>query len=196
MRHSGFWQLTARIVGLVWLLGVMAVRGQAPAPTEDMNHPQGTNAGIFGFTANCASCHDSGRAGAPDRYSLNRRTPEDVLAKMSSGAHIQHAQTLTEFQKRVIAVYLGGRPLGSAATGDASTMKNVCSVTGAFRPFSRSEWNGWGVDSANTRFQADPGLSEGDIPKLTLRWAFGFPYGTIDNASLAKRVFKLIIRRD
>jgi polyvinyl alcohol dehydrogenase (cytochrome) len=180
VRHGRLLQLlTVWIAGLVWFIGITSVRGQAPTPTEDMNHPQGTNAGIFAFTANCASCHDAGRGGAPDRYTLNRRTPEEVLAKISTGAHAQHARDLTEFQKRVVAVYVGGRPLGSAATGDVSTMKNVCSGsgTGTFRPFSGSEWNGWGVDSANTRFQPDPGLSESDIPKLTLRWAFGFPYG-------------------
>ncbi len=94
-------------------MAITAVRGQAPAPAEDMNHPQGTNAGIFAFTANCASCHDSSKGGAPDRYTLNRRTPEEVLAKISTGAHAQHAQNLSEFQKRVVAVYVGGRPLGS-----------------------------------------------------------------------------------
>jgi polyvinyl alcohol dehydrogenase (cytochrome) len=178
VRHGRFLQLlTVWIVGMGWFVAMIAVHGQAPAPAPDMSHPQGTNAGIFAFTANCASCHDAGKGGAPDRYTLNRRTPEEVLAKISTGPHDQHAQTLTEFQKRVVAVYVGGRPLGSAATGDAATMKNLCSGTGVFKPFSGSEWNGWGVDAANTRFQPDPGLSDRDIPKLTLRWAFGFPYG-------------------
>jgi polyvinyl alcohol dehydrogenase (cytochrome) len=38
-------------------------------------------------------------------------------------------------------------------------------------------WNGWGVDAGNGRFQptAQAGLSGQDIPKLKLKWAFGFP---------------------
>src|SRR5262245_22191161 len=38
-------------------------------------------------------------------------------------------------------------------------------------------WNGWGVTSANTRFQpADAArLSAADVPRLKLKWAFGFP---------------------
>src|SRR5205823_8528183 len=38
-------------------------------------------------------------------------------------------------------------------------------------------WNGWGVDVSNTRFQpaAQAGLSAADVPKLKLKWAFGFP---------------------
>ena len=37
-------------------------------------------------------------------------------------------------------------------------------------------WNGWGVDLSNTRFQptAHAGLTESDVPRLRLRWAFGF----------------------
>ncbi len=60
---------------------VLASSAQAPAPVQDLNHPQGTNAGIFAFTGNCATCHDTGRNGAPDRYALNSRTPEEVLPR-------------------------------------------------------------------------------------------------------------------
>jgi polyvinyl alcohol dehydrogenase (cytochrome) len=150
---------------------------QAPQPTEDLAHPQGTNAGIFAFTGNCATCHDNRTNGAPDRYTLNRRSPEEVLAKITAGEHAHHAQALTEFQKRVVAVYVGGRPLGSLATGDKSAMKNACENPAAFTPFAGSEWNGWGADGGNTRFQRTPGLTAADAPNLKLKWAFGFPYG-------------------
>jgi polyvinyl alcohol dehydrogenase (cytochrome) len=150
---------------------------QAPQPTEDLAHPQGTNAGIFAFTGSCASCHDNRTNGAPDRYTLNRRSPEEVLAKITGGEHARHAQALTEFQKRVIAVYVGGRPLGALATGDKSVMKNACQSPDAFTPFTGSEWNGWGADGGNTRYQRTPGLTAADTPKLKLKWAFGFPFG-------------------
>jgi polyvinyl alcohol dehydrogenase (cytochrome) len=150
---------------------------QAPARVEDMAHPQGTNAGIFAFTGQCASCHDTGRNRAPDRYALNRRTPEEVLATISAGPHEQYARGMSEFTKRVVAVYVGGRPLGASATGDMSTMKNGCQAAQPFRPSGGSEWNGWGLDANNSRFQPSPGLAASDVPKLTLKWAFGFPYG-------------------
>jgi polyvinyl alcohol dehydrogenase (cytochrome) len=40
-----------------------------------------------------------------------------------------------------------------------------------------SVWNGWGVDASNGRFQnaKAAGLSASDIPKLKLKWTFGFP---------------------
>jgi polyvinyl alcohol dehydrogenase (cytochrome) len=42
---------------------------------------------------------------------------------------------------------------------------------------SSSAWNGWGVDSSNSRFQAakDAQLTAGEVPRLKLKWAFGFP---------------------
>ena len=150
---------------------------QAPAPTEDLAHPQGTNAAIFAFTGHCASCHDTRKDGATDRYTLNRHTPEEVLASITTGKMAPYAQGLTAYEKRVVAVYVGGRPLGAAAQGDAAQMKNRCQGQAAFNPAPGSEWNGWGFDSGNSRFQTSPGLTAADTPKLALKWAFGFPNG-------------------
>jgi polyvinyl alcohol dehydrogenase (cytochrome) len=38
-------------------------------------------------------------------------------------------------------------------------------------------WNGWGAGLANTRFQdqKSAGIAAADVPKLKLKWAFGFP---------------------
>src|SRR6476469_3239715 len=105
-----------RLAWLAALVGAVSfAAAQPPAPAQDLTHPQGTNAGIFAFTGRCATCHDSGRNGAHDRYTLNRRTPEEVLASITSGSMAQYAQGLTEFEKRVLSVYVGGRPLGAAA---------------------------------------------------------------------------------
>ena len=152
-------------------------RAQPPAPAPDLAHPQGTNAGIFAFTGRCAGCHDTGKDGAQDRYTLNRRTPEEVLASITTGSMAKYAEGLSEFEKRVVAVYVGGRPLGAAAAGDASQMKNRCAARPAFDPLKGSSWNGWGFDSSNSRFQTSPGLTAADTSKLALKWAFGFPFG-------------------
>ncbi|MBP7775643.1 MAG: PQQ-binding-like beta-propeller repeat protein [Acidobacteria bacterium] len=164
-------------------LAAAVLHAQAPAPPQtappgqSLEHPQGTNAGIFAFTGRCAACHDNGTGGAPDRYTLNQHTPEAVLATMRTGAHATHAEGLTEFEKRVVAVYIGGRPLGSSDTGDAAKMPNHCESAPAFTPFTGSEWNGWGADASNSRYQPSPGLTAEATPKLALKWAFGFPYG-------------------
>ena len=173
----------ARLAGVLLLLPVASCRvwaqtpAQTPAAAQDMQHPQGTNAGIYAFTGHCASCHDAKKNGAPDRYALIRRTPEEILASITTGSMAQYATALSDYEKRVVAVYVGGRPLGSAATGDAGTMKNRCEVRRPFQPAPAADWNGWGADTANSRFQTAPGLTSADVPNLTLKWSFGFPNG-------------------
>lgn len=148
------------------------------APNSDADHPQGTNFGIFAFTGNCAGCHDSGRGGAPDRYTLNRFTPEQILTSITTGSMAQYARSLSDLERKVVAVYVGGRPLGSVAAGDASAMKNSCSGSkpSGNRP-GAVDWNGWGFDLGNSRFQGSPGLSAAEVPNFKLKWAFAFPNG-------------------
>jgi polyvinyl alcohol dehydrogenase (cytochrome) len=44
-------------------------------------------------------------------------------------------------------------------------------------PINAPHWNGWGVDPAQHRFQPAEmaGLAANDVPRLKLKWAFGFP---------------------
>jgi polyvinyl alcohol dehydrogenase (cytochrome) len=157
----------------LWLLILAAAatvetQAPAPAPVQDLAHPQNTNVGIYLFTGRCAGCHDTRKDGATDRDALNRHTPEDVLASITTGTMAQYARELSDFEKRVVAVYVGGRPLGAAAAGDASQMKNRCESHLPFQPSQGSEWNGWGLDAGNSRFQPSPGLTAENAPKLTL----------------------------
>jgi polyvinyl alcohol dehydrogenase (cytochrome) len=169
--------VSTRLAIVLGLFVVPLLAAQTTPLNQDMAHPQGTNAGIFAFTGHCAGCHDTRKDGATDRYTLNRHTPEEVLASITSGKMAPYAQGLTEYEKRVVAVYVGGRPLGAAAQGDASQMKNRCRDSAVFNPAAGPGWNGWGVDSGNSRFQTSPGLAAADTPKLALKWAFGFPNG-------------------
>lgn len=168
---------SAASLALVVLLLAGSPTAQRPDPVEDPVHPQNTNAGIYAFSGHCASCHDTGKDGAEDRYGLVRHTPEAILASITTGTMARYADGLSEFQKKVVAVYAGGRPLGAASAGDASRMPNRCADTPRFEPFKGSEWNGWGFDASDTRFQTAPGLDAADVPKLALKWAFGLPAG-------------------
>jgi polyvinyl alcohol dehydrogenase (cytochrome) len=40
-----------------------------------------------------------------------------------------------------------------------------------------AQWNGWGRDLDNTRYQPEPAIRAIDIPKLALKWAFGYQNG-------------------
>jgi polyvinyl alcohol dehydrogenase (cytochrome) len=90
---------------------------------------------------------------------------------------------------------MGGRPLGSTNAGDAKDMPNQCRANPPLTDPARSPaWNGWSDDLANTRFQpaAAARLTAADVPRLTLKWAFGFPHGETNNAQptiVSGRVF-------
>lgn len=38
-----------------------------------------------------------------------------------------------------------------------------------------ASWANWGHDQSNSRFAADAGIAAAQVPKLKLKWAFGFP---------------------
>src|SRR5262244_2121446 len=64
------------------------------------------------------------------------------------------------------------------AAQDALQMPNRCATNSAITSLTTSpSWNGWGADPDNTRFQpaAAAQLSAADVPRLKLKWAFGFP---------------------
>jgi polyvinyl alcohol dehydrogenase (cytochrome) len=61
---------------------------------------------------------------------------------------------------------------------DATQMPNQCAANTPIVNITLSpSWNGWGGDNTNTRFQpgAAAQLKAEDMPRLKLKWAFGFP---------------------
>ena len=45
-------------------------------------------------------------------------------------------------------------------------------------PLGSAQWNGWGRDLDNTRYQPEPAIRASDVAKLALKWAFGYQGGT------------------
>ena len=124
------------------------------------------------YQARCASCHDnSTQDRIPKRAEIATRTPESVLATMFSGAMMIQASGLTQDEGRAVARYLTGKDFamgGGAAEG-------LCTAPAPAFSIKSGDWDGWGVDNDNSRYQPKPGLSAADVPKLKLKWAFGFP---------------------
>jgi polyvinyl alcohol dehydrogenase (cytochrome) len=50
----------------------------------------------------------------------------------------------------------------------------MCSEPSAPLAVGSAQWNGWGRDIENTRYQPEPALRATDVPKLALKWAYGF----------------------
>ena len=51
---------------------------------------------------------------------------------------------------------------------------NLCSEPSQPLALGSAQWNGWGRDIENTRYQPEPAIRATDVPRLGLKWSFGF----------------------
>ena len=138
---------------------------------------QTQSTGEQAFARECQTCHDGSPATrAPSRDVLRQRSPKAIFDALNAGGAMQRpGARLSPEERRGVVEFLTGRTLGSDVAGASAGR-----CTGD-EPFSLSAaspgWNGWGVTITNTRLQtaADAGLTAAQLPRLKLKWAFGFP---------------------
>ena len=150
------------------------------------------------FRANCASCHgtaDGPRpANAPAVAALRQFTPEAILNALLNGKMRIQGTPLSDADRRAVAEFLGGRALRHAPAGSSVV---ACQSTPPFRgAVAAGDWNGWGNGIENTRFARNGGLTAGDLPKLTLKWAFGYADVTSARAQPALVGNRLFVASD
>jgi polyvinyl alcohol dehydrogenase (cytochrome) len=117
------------------------------------------------FQSRCAMCHNVGNLlGAPPPETLRKMSSKAILAALETGRMSSIGAGLTAAERQLVAKIGSGEPSVSVAR---------CTGT----PRSNGEWNGW-ADAANTRFAKSSGLTPQTVPKLKLKWAFGFPGAT------------------
>jgi polyvinyl alcohol dehydrogenase (cytochrome) len=131
------------------------------------------------FARDCASCHD-GAAGsrAPGPDLLRKRSPEAILAALTAGGMRPQGGHLSGAERRAVSEYLSGRTFGTDITG--ATMGRCEAAAPSPGPASSPAWRGWSPSVANTRFQPaqQAGMTADQVPRLSLKWAFGFPDAT------------------
>ncbi len=152
------------------LLGVAA---PAPAQQPPAPQPAGAAHGQAVYDRACASCH-AGFAGTPTLDVLRELTPEAVHNSLVNGKMAVQGSTLTEAERRAVAEFIAARPMAVAGTAPAGTANRCASTPPVTDPTSAGGWNGWGNGPASTRFARNGGLTAADLPKLTLKWAFGY----------------------
>jgi polyvinyl alcohol dehydrogenase (cytochrome) len=143
------------------------------------------------YKSSCASCHDAPEGRTPPRDALKERSPETILAAMTTGSMAVQAINIAAADKRRLAEFLAGKPFSAVQSEETAGMcASKPKPIGDLK--SKPYWNGWGVDATNGRYQPNPGISPADVPSLKLKWAFGFPKGTQaygNPAIVAGRVF-------
>src|SRR5436190_4121235 len=95
-------------------LALAAVMSAAPQPPDAPT--ASTGAAIF--ARDCASCHDGAEASrAPKPDVLRQRSPEAILSALTAGGMRPQGGRLSGTERRAVAEYLSGRPLGGDITG-------------------------------------------------------------------------------
>jgi len=130
------------------------------------------------YEKSCASCHQQPGADsrAPNREGLRQFSAESILTALTTGNMYRQGYDLSDAEKKSVAEFLAGRPVGSPAP-----ISEASRCTTAAPPMSDptkgSSWNGWGGTVTNTRYvPADKGgITAPLVPRLKLKWAFGFP---------------------
>src|SRR6185437_8353931 len=125
--RNGFTTLFAGLFATLLLAsGHAQQNNQTPQPVvSPRGQSEGPGSTIFGNT--CEQCHGKIES-APSVSTLKMMTPERIYFALTQGDMVQMAKDLTDLQKRQIAEWVGGRMLGSQASGDASKMPNRCTV--------------------------------------------------------------------
>ncbi len=123
------------------------------------------------YKTHCSACHDGPpQARMPASAELKTRSAESVYNAITTGVMATQAAGLSEDDRRAIARFITSKEFSAA-----SAQTGMCSAPAPPLSIHEGDWNGWGVDSDNSHYQPKPGLAAADVPKLKLKWAFGFP---------------------
>jgi polyvinyl alcohol dehydrogenase (cytochrome) len=146
------------------------------------SRPAAAQAGAAAYRRDCASCHDASVDRAPNREALQAMTAERVLNALESGAMLSMASRSSAAERRAIAQYVTGKSLSKKELDTSPAPQAMCTSARSFNaPLAGPMWNGWGDNTFNTRFQdaTGAGITAADVPRLKVKWAFGFP-GDLD----------------
>ena len=151
------------------LAALLASAGAAGAQTPD---------GAALFEEHCAACHLGDvvpRALAIEN--MRALPPAAIVGALTDGAMQTQGEALSAAERRAVAEFITGRSVVSDAAAGAAGACAASSPDAWPGLDGGPQWNGWGGGAANTRFQPaeHARLEAADVPRLRLRWAFGYP---------------------
>ncbi len=129
------------------------------------------------FQAHCAGCHKDAASGAnraPSPAVLANETREEILRALESGPMVIYGNQLIAAQRKAIAAFLSTNP-GNSAVEAAANMCLLHTPLRASGVADKENWNGWGADLANSRYQRHTRIGPDSLSRLKLKWAFGVP---------------------
>jgi cytochrome c553 len=178
----------AKKLGLTAVVAIALIAGAAPTgsmPVADSPVPGSwkpgdpvvplpTNeAGAKVFSRVCAACHEHAAGHAPAVYILKIMTPDSIYGALTVGAMRVQAKELSDKDKKDVAEFLTGVPVGQPAKLSPPPCAGAAAQFDLTRP---PAFSSWGITPTNTRYLdgAAAGLEASHLDKLRLKWALGF----------------------
>jgi polyvinyl alcohol dehydrogenase (cytochrome) len=163
--------MTAAPLAVVAAIATAAAQPAAPASGETI------------FKTRCASCHEPAVGRAPDRAHLADLGLLEIFNELKNGSMQPMAQGLNDSELGAVAAYLAPPGPGAAPPGMAPAAASQlppdppkCASPDRFA-MRDGDWNGWGRNAANWRFQPAPGFSAAEASRLKVKWSFAFAAG-------------------
>jgi len=147
------------------------------------------------FKRACASCHQAGQTAVPPPDALRAMTPEAIVTALTNGRMAVQGATLSPAEHSAVAQFITGRaPVAATASG---VLANKCTgATPTTDPTRSPGWMTWGGDATNGRNIPKGGITAADLPKLKLKWAFGYNGSTSARVQPAVAGGKLFVASD
>jgi polyvinyl alcohol dehydrogenase (cytochrome) len=169
------------IVVLLLVMGWLTFctnRSTNSSTSADSTKTDSTQSAELIFKNKCASCHqDNGQSRAPGLIHLGAMTPRSILATLETGKMQVQGSTISKENKIAIAEFL-------THTKYSASRKPLNFCDNRTNHFKEVKYSGWGGNPEGTGFISESVamLSKEQIPKLKLKWAFGFEGGTVTRA--------------
>ena len=163
---------------MMWLTGAvcLAMLGFVTSPTWAMG--PGAKQAVDGekvYQQHCAQCHEGQVPRAPHRDVLSKLPANLVLQSLSVGKMRMEGWLRTLEEREALSEWITGKKLKDT---DDMIGGWCADAPGEFAiEEGAPQWNGWGVDNANSRSQSaeHAGISADQVPNLKVKWVFGMP---------------------
>jgi polyvinyl alcohol dehydrogenase (cytochrome) len=153
-----------KVAILTWML---FLAGIAPSPNLKA---QAVGAAVY--QKYCAVCHDHPVDRVPSRATIEKLSKARIMRTLDFGLMMSVAYPMRRDEREAVADFLG------TSAGDAKPPAAAFCRAGSapLAAAASGTWNGWSPESDNTRYQSlqQAGLSIGQVPRMKLKWAFGF----------------------
>jgi polyvinyl alcohol dehydrogenase (cytochrome) len=160
------------IIGYLCVAAGLSVTAVLTA-AQNQQAAQAASEGELVYRNTCATCHEAGVPRTGNRDTLARMSADNIRFALTQGTMRAQAASLSPTQIDAVV-----RFLASDAGASMPASANACpAAQPPANALTAPQWNGWGVNLAQHRFQPAEmaRLTPDRVPALKVKWAFGFP---------------------